>query len=113
MKRILIICFLVGSALAFLTGKPTNAYAQSGQCPASCQGAACLYYGNLVCQNGQYMWPALGPDDCNPDLPPGCQAGSGGYDVMYIDQAANCQVMGTGCQCPFDPTEWYVYGNGC
>jgi len=105
MKRMVAICFLVGFAFVFLTGKPTKAWACG-----TCEAAACVFYGDIWCTGGQYTYPATPEEEgdltCSRGLPTGCDSGTGNYDVMFVDQRAMC---GDDCHCQFNPTEWDVY----
>jgi hypothetical protein len=111
MKRILTICFLVGFAFVFLTGKPTKAWACG-----ICAGATCVWSGDIVCGNDQYSYPATQEEEeqelCfTQPLPNECWSGTGDYYVTYIQESAvGCYSDNNGpCSCPLDPEYFDIY----
>jgi hypothetical protein len=110
--------FLVRSwllfGLAFLLLAHHPKAVASPQC-GTCYGEGCLYYGDVTCENGQYLYPAQGcignpPSDCwCPDaLPNGCISGSGGYSWTFEQTDANCQSDGNDCVCPLSSDSWWA-----
>lgn len=73
-KRTLLICFLVGFSLVFLTSAPVKAYA----CGGSCYASTCILEGDVECDNGQYNYAA----PCPGSLPDTCVGGGGAGSGM-------------------------------
>jgi hypothetical protein len=108
MKRILMICLLVGLSFVFLTGNPTaTAYASS--CSGQCNVCACVYGGDISCP-GNYTVPA--PNcTCPSGIPAGCVSGSGGYYTEVLNEWGSCYTPANGpnCSaCPLPPSQWWV-----
>jgi hypothetical protein len=107
MKAFLRTFAVFGLALLFLINhQQAKASPQCG----TCEAWTCIYYGDIQCDNDQYMYAAPSPGECNSgECPSGCQCNPGDVWVNPQYATTNCYDAGGGdCVCPFDsdPTEW-------